>query len=108
MLGRVTAFRERIQICEQPHGSHCGDGSELDELVLLIDEPGEKASDPTEFLQRVGKIPERYLEIALLSRAVDLARNLIAEQRVCRTSFRRQHFTDRIAERFQTLGADSG
>src|SRR5580692_9554248 len=50
-FGRIRAFREWVEICQQPNRSTLRDRPNLNQLLLLINEPGEKAGDPAQLLQ---------------------------------------------------------
>src|SRR3974390_3246603 len=74
----IAAFGQRINICEKPDRRALGDRTNFDYLVLVIENPREETPDSTKLLQCVRKISVGDLEVTGLSRAVDLARDLIS------------------------------
>src|SRR5437867_1901682 len=100
-LGWILAFREWIEVRQKPHGSAFGHGANLNHLVLVINEPREKAGDAPELLQRVRKITVRNPEITSLSGAVNLAGNPVSQLFVFFAFLRPKHLLNRVLEGIQ-------
>src|SRR5229473_7747037 len=98
-FGRVRALRDWIEIREETHRSPLGDGANLNQFVLVVNEPGEEVSKAPELLQCIRKKTVGNFEITVFRSAVNLAGDFVTQQFVFVTLLRPKHLLDGILER---------
>src|SRR5712692_6198023 len=98
-FGRVRALRDWIEIREETHRSALGNGANLNQFILVVNEPGEEASKAPELLQCIRKKTVGNFEITVFRGAVNLAGNFVTQQFVFVTLLRPKHLLDGILER---------
>src|SRR5260370_40328684 len=87
-FSRVRALRDWIEIREETHRSALGNGANLNQFILVVNEPGEEASKAPELLQCIRKKTVGNFEITVFRCAVNLARNFVTQQFVFVTLLR--------------------
>src|SRR5260370_4346180 len=87
-FGRVRALRDWIELREETHRSALGNGANLNQFILVVNEPGEEASKAPELLQCIRKKTVGNFEITVFRSAVNLAGNFVTQQFVFVTLLR--------------------
>src|SRR5258708_35506079 len=98
-FSRVRALRDWIEIREETSMSALGNGDNLNQFIVFVNEPGEEASKAPELLQCIRKKTVGNFEITVFRGAVNLAGNFVTQQFVFVTLLRPEHLLDGILER---------